>query len=70
MAKMLMVLGALLFAAGLFVYFDVQKIIPLGRLPGDIHIQGKNSSFYFPITTCVLISVLFSIASYVFGKLK
>jgi hypothetical protein len=40
----------------------------LGHLPGDIRIQGRNSSFYFPLTTCILISVVVSAAMWLFRK--
>jgi hypothetical protein len=35
--------------------------IPLGRLPGDIRFEGDNFSFYFPLTTCILLSLLLSL---------
>ena len=59
--RMLIVLGVVLVAAG--VLFSVGARLPfrLGRLPGDIYIQGKNSSFYFPLATCILLSILFSV---------
>jgi hypothetical protein len=43
-------------------------LLPLGRLPGDIRIQGKNSSFYFPVATCLLVSVLISIVMWVLKR--
>jgi len=42
--------------------------IPLGRLPGDIRIQGKNSSFYFPLTTCLLLSAVFSLVMWLLKR--
>jgi hypothetical protein len=39
-----------------------------GRLPGDIHYKGDNFSFYFPIVTCLLLSVLISLALWFFRK--
>jgi len=39
------------------------QLVPwLGRLPGDIRIEGKNGSFYFPLATCLLLSLLLSLA--------
>ncbi|MCY4645070.1 MAG: DUF2905 domain-containing protein [Bacteriovoracales bacterium] len=60
MGKILMMLGALLFLVGLFWHFAGDRI-PLGRLPGDIHIEGERGGFYFPITTCLLLSIVLSL---------
>ena len=61
LGRMLMIAGIVLVAAGLIVTVLGKLPIPLGRLPGDIRIQGKNSSFYFPLTTCLLLSAVFSL---------
>ena len=50
-------LGAVLIGAGVLVRFAGRLPFKLGRLPGDIFIHGKNSSFYFPLTPCILLSV-------------
>ncbi|CAM4251239.1 DUF2905 domain-containing protein [Paenibacillus tarimensis] len=63
--KLLMILGAILFAAGL-LWMLVGKYIPLGRLPGDIAIDKENMKFYFPIVTCIIISVVLSLGAYLF----
>jgi hypothetical protein len=42
--------------------------IGLGRLPGDIYIQGEHGTFYFPITTCILISVVLSLAIWLINR--
>ena len=60
-ARYLMIGGILLFLIGGGVYLAVKFGIPLGRLPGDIHIEGKNGSFYFPVTTSILVSVVLTI---------
>jgi hypothetical protein len=55
----LVVLGLVLVAIGLLWMFSVG--LPwLGRLPGDIAIEGKNTRFYFPIVTCLILSVVVS----------
>lgn len=56
----LLILGIVLIVIGLIVIF-YDKIPLLGKLPGDIKITGKNSSFYFPVTTFIIISILLSI---------
>lgn len=61
MGKVLIALGALLIAAGLLVMLGDRLPIRLGRLPGDIVIRGKHGAFYFPIVTCIVISVALSL---------
>jgi hypothetical protein len=60
-ARYLMLGGIVLFLIGGGVYLASKFGIPLGRLPGDIRIEGENGSFYFPLTSSVLVSVLLSI---------
>ena len=59
-ALLLLVTGGLIFTVGLILFF-FEKIPWLGNLPGDIHIEGKNFSFHFPLMTCILLSVLITI---------
>jgi hypothetical protein len=40
----------------------------LGRLPGDIYIHGKNTTFYFPLATCILLSVILSVVLWIFRR--
>lgn len=61
LAKLLILGGLLLLAAGLAVYFLGDKLSWLGRLPGDIRIERKNFRFYFPVTTMILLSLLLTI---------
>ena len=61
LGRMLIVLGLVLVTAGIIVTLASRLPIPFGRMPGDIRIQGKNSSFYFPLTTCLLISAVVSL---------
>lgn len=42
--------------------------IKLGRLPGDVVVRGKNSVFYFPIVTCLVVSVILSLVMWVIGR--
>jgi hypothetical protein len=57
-AKILIVIGALIVVLGIVFYFFGDKLNWLGRLPGDIRIERENGGFYFPITTCILVSLL------------
>jgi len=68
LGRMLIVLGLLLVAIGLLFTFAGRLPLRLGRLPGDIHYQGKSTSFYFPLTTCILLSVLLSLILWLFRK--
>lgn len=61
LARYLMIGGIVLFLIGGGVYLAAKFGIPLGRLPGDIRIEGENGSFYFPITSSILVSVLLTI---------
>ena len=65
LGRMLIVLGLVLVTAGIIVTLASRLPIPFGRMPGDIRIQGKNSSFYFPLTTCILVSVLITIVLWI-----
>ncbi|HID20925.1 MAG TPA: DUF2905 domain-containing protein [Planctomycetaceae bacterium] len=58
-AKALIALGLLLVGLGVLLLFGGR--LGLGRLPGDIVIRGERFTFYFPVATCVLISVLLSL---------
>jgi hypothetical protein len=69
LGRTLIVLGLVLVAAGLLVTLGGRLPLRLGRLPGDLSFHGKNSSFYFPITTCLLLSLLLSLAMWIVRKL-
>ncbi len=58
--KALLIVGLIIACIGLIIMFG-SKIPFLGRLPGDIYIQKRNFSFYFPITTSILISIVLTI---------
>jgi len=65
---MFIIAGLVLLAVGLLFSLGDRLPIHLGRLPGDIRIQGKNSSFYFPLTTCLLLSGLISLVMWIFRR--
>jgi Protein of unknown function (DUF2905) len=68
MGRLLIVAGIVLIAAGVLVTLLGRMSIRLGHLPGDIEIHGKSSSFYFPITTCILISVVVSLVMWLLRR--
>jgi hypothetical protein len=70
-------LGRLLIFAGVFIVILgvcvvlAQKLgLPLGRLPGDISWKGKHTAVYFPLATCLLLSVILSLVVYVLNHLR
>jgi Protein of unknown function (DUF2905) len=63
--KMLMIAGAVLLVAGLLLQFT-----KLGKLPGDIVVKKENATFYFPLMTSVLLSVILSLVFYFIGRFK
>jgi hypothetical protein len=65
--KLLIIVGLVLLAAGLFFTWG-GKIPFLGKLPGDIRIERENFSFFFPLTTCILISLLISLIFWFFRR--
>ena len=66
---MLIILGILLIVLGILLnYTHLFSSIHLGRLPGDFRIKRGNFSFYFPLTTCILLSILLSLVFYIFRK--
>ena len=60
-ARYLMIGGVVIFLIGGGILLAAKFGIPLGRLPGDIRIEGENGSFYFPITTSILVSIILSV---------
>jgi len=68
-ARFLVIGGILLILIGGGVYLAAKFGIPLGRLPGDIRIEGKGGSFYFPLATSILVSVLLTILLNVIARL-
>jgi hypothetical protein len=68
LGRLLITVGVLLIVAGLAVNFAGRLPIRLGHLPGDISIHGKHSSFYFPITTCILLSALLSLVLWILRR--
>jgi len=65
--KLLMILGLALAGVGLLLWLGVGKSW-LGRLPGDIAVQKPGFSFYFPLTTCIIISIVLTLLFWLFRK--
>jgi uncharacterized protein YybS (DUF2232 family) len=65
--KILIILGVLLLAIGVLLLLGI-KAPWLGRLPRDIVIKKGNFTFYFPIVTCILLSIILSVVFWIFRK--
>jgi hypothetical protein len=70
MGRILVVLGIVLVAIGGVVMLLGRTGLPIGRLPGDIYYRGKNTSFYFPLATSILLSVVLSIVLYLISRMR
>jgi hypothetical protein len=68
LGRALITLGIALIVLGVLVNLAGRLPFRLGRLPGDIYIQGKHSTFYFPLATCLAISVLLSVLMWLFRR--
>ena len=68
LGKLLLALGGMIILVGALLLLAGRFNLPLGRLPGDIVYRGKNSVFYFPLTTCIIISVVLSLLFWLFGR--
>ena len=68
LARLLIVLGILFILAGLLVALGARLPFRFGRLPGDIVWRGRHSTFYFPLATCLLLSVLLSLIFWLIGR--
>jgi len=60
--------GIVLIIIGAILFGLAKLNIPLGRLPGDIHIEGANGSFYFPLVTCIILSVVLTVILNLIGR--
>ncbi|CEE02153.1 DUF2905 domain-containing protein [Caldifermentibacillus hisashii] len=65
LAKMLMTIGGIIFLVGFLMQF-----IKIGRLPGDIIIQKGNTTFYFPIMTSILLSIVLSLIFFIINRFR
>ena len=68
LGKALLVLGGVIILVGVMLLLAGKFNLPLGRLPGDIVYRGKNTAFYFPLTTCIVISVVLSLIFWLLGR--
>jgi Protein of unknown function (DUF2905) len=70
LGKILLVVGVVIVCAGALLAFGARLPFRLGRLPGDISYQGRHGSFYFPIVTCILVSVALTMILWIINSLR
>ena len=70
LGRMFVFLGGLLLGLGLILILAGKINLPVGRLPGDIVIRGKNATFYFPLMTSIVLSILLSLVLYVVNRMR
>ncbi len=70
LGKLLLVIGAILFAIGALLISGVKMPFRLGHLPGDIAYQGRHGSFYFPIVTCIVVSVALALIFWIINLFR
>ncbi len=70
LGRMLIFVGGLLLVFGIVLVFAGKVNLPIGRLPGDIVYRGKNTTFYFPLATSILLSVVLSLVLYVVNRMS
>ncbi|BCB04968.1 DUF2905 domain-containing protein [Bacillus sp. KH172YL63] len=63
--KLLMIVGGIILIVGFLMQF-----IKIGRLPGDIIVKKEHTTFYFPLMTSILLSVILSVVFYIIGRFK
>jgi hypothetical protein len=68
--KLLVFLGALLVMAGIAFMLLGRTHLPIGRLPGDFLYRGKNTTVYFPLATCLIVSVVLSVVLYLLNRFR
>jgi hypothetical protein len=70
LGKGLLILGLVIAAVGGFLLAGAKLPLRIGRLPGDIVYQGRHTTFYFPIVTCIVLSVVLTLVFWIVGALR
>ena len=66
MGRLMILIGIALVVFGLLFVLGERVGIRFGRLPGDIVFRGRNTTFYFPVVTCILLSIILTLISWLF----
>lgn len=70
LGKGLLILGLVIAAVGIFLLAGPRLPFRLGRLPGDISYHGRHTDFYFPIVTCIVLSVVLTVVLWIVGSIR
>lgn len=70
LGKLLLIIGVVIALLGAVLLFSGKLNLPIGRLPGDIYYRGKNTTFYFPLATSILLSIILSLIFWLIGKAR
>ncbi len=70
LGRLLLILGAVIAIVGALLFFGARLPFRLGRLPGDIIHRGEHSTFYFPIVSCLVVSIVLSLLLWLFSHLR
>ena len=70
LGKLLLICGGIVFLLGVVVLLAGKLNLPLGRLPGDVLYRGKHTTFYFPLATSIVLSILLSLIFYLIGRFR
>ncbi|HYL09326.1 MAG TPA: DUF2905 domain-containing protein [Candidatus Acidoferrales bacterium] len=70
LGRLLLILGVVTVVLGAVLYFGGRLPFRLGRLPGDITIRGEHTTFYFPIVTCIIVSVGLTLLFWIVGHFR
>jgi hypothetical protein len=68
LGRFLVVIGLILAAVGVLVMLIGRLNLPMGRMPGDLVWRGKNTTFYFPWVTCLIISVVLTLILWIINR--
>jgi hypothetical protein len=69
LGKTMLIIGSIIMATGVLILI-FGKIPFIGKMPGDIAVKGKNWSFYFPLASSILLSIILSLILYLIRKFK
>jgi len=70
LGRMLVFVGGLLLVIGVVLILAGKVNLPLGRLPGDVVYRGKSTTFYFPLMTSILLSIILSLVLYFVNRMR
>lgn len=70
LGRLLLLIGVILAAVGAFFFFGGKLPFRLGRLPGDISYKSEHTSFYFPIVTCIVVSIVLSLIAWLINHFR